>query len=162
IERTQAQTAAQDFLSGKLGLNLTEWDFLSEESNSNKKLNRLDWSFTWEKRGFRANDAPYRLSVTVQGDKIGGTSQFLQVPEAWKRSFARLRSGNDTLALIFVIPYVMLLGAAVWLGIKLTQSGKTSWRGAIVLGLIVSSLLFLQNLNNWPLWGTNYHTNQSY
>src|SRR5262249_30359256 len=109
IERVQAQTTAQDFLNGKLGLNLTEWDFLSEESNSNKKPNRLDWSFTWEKHGFRAKDAPYRLSVTVQGDKIGGTSQFLQVPEAWKRSFARLRSGNNTLTLVFLIPYIVLV-----------------------------------------------------
>ena len=162
IEKSPAQAAAQSFLTDKLGLNLNDWDFLPEESNSNKKPNRLDWSFTWEKHGVRAKDAPYRLNVTLQGNRVGDTSQFLQVPEAWKRSFARLRSGNDTLALVFIIPYVMLLGAAVWLGIKLTQRGQTNWRGAVLLGLIVSALLFLQNLNNWPLWGATYDTNQWY
>ena len=29
----------------------------------------MDWSFTWEKRGFRAKDAPDRLRVTLQGDR---------------------------------------------------------------------------------------------
>jgi hypothetical protein len=162
IDRTQAQDAAQTFLSGKLGLDLRQWDFLPEEVNSNQRPNRLDWSFTWERHGFRAKDAPYRVGVSLLGNRVGGQSEYLQVPEAWKRSFARLRSGNDTLALVFLIPYVLLLGAAVWLGIKLTQRGQTSWRGAILLGALVASLLFLQNLNNWPLWGAGYDTNQSY
>jgi len=162
VDRQQAQAAAQSFLIGTLGIDLNNWDLLPEESNSNKKPNRLDWSFTWEKHRFRAKDAPYRLGVTLQGDRIGDANEYLQIPETWKRSFARLRSGNDTLALVFIVPYVILLGAALWLGIKLTQRGQTSWRGAIFLGILVAVLLFLQNLNNWPLWGSTYDTNQSY
>ncbi len=162
VDRTKAQETAQDFATGKLGVDLASWDFLAEEANSNQRPNRVDWSFTWEKHGFRAKDAPYRLSVSLHGDRVGGAERFLRVPEAWTRSFARLRSGNDTLALFFFLPYVLLLGMAVWLGIKLTQRGQTSWRGAIVLGAVVASLLFLQNLNNWPLWGATYDTNATY
>ena len=51
IDRQQAQAAAQSFLIGTLGIDLNNWDFLAEESNSNKKPNRMDWSFTWEKTG---------------------------------------------------------------------------------------------------------------
>jgi membrane protease YdiL (CAAX protease family) len=162
IDRSQAQATAQNFLSGKLGADLKDWDFLPEEANSNKRPNRLDWSFTWEKHGFRAKEAPYRLQVGLQGDRVGEAQQYLQVPETWKRGFERLRSGNDTLALVFTIPYILLLGAAVWLAIKLTQRGQTSWRGAIVLGAFVAALLFLQNLNDWPLWSASYDTNSSY
>jgi membrane protease YdiL (CAAX protease family) len=161
-DRSQAQATAQSFLSSKLGFDLATWDFLPEEANSNKRPNRLDWSFTWEKHGFRAKDAPYRLQATLLGDRVGGTEQYLQVPEAWKRGYERLRSGNNTLALVFTIPYIVLLGAAVWLGIKLTNRGQTSWRGAILLGALVAGLLFLQELNNWPLWGASYDTNSSY
>ena len=139
-----------------------EWDLLPEESNSNKRPNRLDWSFTWEKHGFRAKDAPYRLQVTLQGDRVGDSEEFLKVPEAWQRGFARLRSGNDTLALVFTVPYVVLLAVAVWLAIRFTKQGQTSWRGAILLGLMVSVLLFLQNLNDWPHWASSYDTNQPY
>jgi membrane protease YdiL (CAAX protease family) len=162
IDRSQAQATAQTFLTGKLGVDLAGWDFLPEEANSSKRPNRLDWSFTWEKHGFRAKDAPYRLSVTLLGNAVGGADQYLQVPEAWKRGYQRLRSGNDTLALVFIIPYILILGAAVWLGIKLTNRGQTSWRGAILLGALVAGLLFLQELNNWPLWGASYDTNSSY
>src|SRR6266478_553570 len=162
LERAAAQTAAQNYLTSKLGMDLKAWDVLPEEANSKKKPNRMDWSFTWEKHGFRAKDAPYRLRVSLQGDRIGGSEEFLKVPEAWQRSFARLRSGNDTLALVFLVPYVGLLVIAVWLAIRFTRLGQTSWRGAILLGLIVAALLFLQNLNDWPHWASSYDTNQSY
>jgi membrane protease YdiL (CAAX protease family) len=162
LDRGAAQKSAQDFLSRKLALDLTQWDFLPEEANSNKRPNRTDWSLTWEKHGFRAKDAPYRLQVSLQGDRVGGGQEFLQVPEAWERSYQRLRSGNDTLALVFTVPYILLLGIAVRLAFRYTNQGQSSWRGAILLGLLVAGLLFLQNLNDWPLWGASYDTNSSY
>ena len=157
-----AQSMAKTFLSSTLGVNLSGWDYLPEEANSKKKPNRLDWDFTWEKHGFRAKDAPYRLQVVVQGDKVGGSGELLRVPQAWERSYERLRSGNDTLTLVFLLPYISLLGIAIWLGIQLTKSGKTTWGAAIKLGVLAAVLLFLQSLNDWPLWGAGYNTNNSY
>jgi membrane protease YdiL (CAAX protease family) len=162
LERGAAQKSAQDFLATKLRLDLAQWDFLPEEANSNKRPNRTDWTFTWEKHGFRAKDAPYRLQVSLQGERIGGGQEFLQVPEAWERSYRRLRSGNDTLTLVFTVPYILLLGIAVRLAFRYTNQGQSSWRGAIILGLLVAGLLFLQSLNDWPLWGASYDTNSSY
>lgn len=162
LDRTAAQKSAQEFLTARLRLDPGQWDFLPEEANSNKRPNRTDWSFTWEKHGFRAKDAPYRLQVGLQGDRIGGGQEFLQVPEAWERSYRRLRSGNDTLALVFTVPYILLLGIAVWMAFRMTNQGQSSWRGAILLGLIVAGVLFLQNLNDWPLWSASYDTNASY
>jgi membrane protease YdiL (CAAX protease family) len=162
LERTAAQAQAEKFLTSKVGIHLKEWDFLPEQVNSEKRTNRLDWSFTWEKHGFRAKDAPYRLEASIKGDRIGGTEQYLQVPEEWIRSYGRLRSGNDTLALAFFVLYFVLLGVALWLGIRLWKAGQTSWRGAILLGLVVAALLFLQNLNDWPHWPATYDTNQTF
>jgi membrane protease YdiL (CAAX protease family) len=162
LERTTAQAMAGQFLSNKLGLNLTAWDFLPEEVNSNKRSNRLDWSFTWEKHGFRAADAPYRMQVTLQGDRIGGEGEFLHVPEAWERDFAKLRSRNDFYTLLATLPYLFFLGAAIWLGFALTRQGRTTWGLAIKLGVIVAAVLFLMQLNSWPLERMSYDTNQSY
>jgi len=162
LERAVAEGKAQNFLSGKLGVDLNGWDFLPEEANSNKRPNRLDWSFTWEKHGFRAKDAPYRLEASVRGGDVGGSEEYLQVPEAWKRDFKKLRSGNDTLAAAFTVPYILILAMAVWLAIRLTNHGQTSWRGAIVVGTVAATLLFLQNLNGWPLWSAGYDTNTAY
>ncbi|HTT33083.1 MAG TPA: CPBP family intramembrane glutamic endopeptidase, partial [Methylomirabilota bacterium] len=162
LEREAAQSAAQNYLRAKLGMDLAGWDVLPEEANSTKRPNRTDWSFTWEKHGFRAKDAPYRLEVTLLGDRVGGSHEFLKVPEEWQRSYKRLRSGNDTLTTIFLVPYILVLAAAVWLAIKFTKQGKTHWRGAILLGIGIAALLFLQNLNDWPHWGASYDTHDSY
>ena len=162
LDRATAQSSAQNYLNAKLGLNLGGWDFLPEEANSSKRPNRLDWAFTWEKRGFRAKDAPYRLQVTLQGDKVGGSEEFLKVPEAWERSYQQLRSSNILYNQIAIIPYILFLGSALWVGITLTKQGQTSWGGAIKLGAVVAALFFLMELNQWQFERASYDTHESY
>lgn len=162
LDRSAAQTEATDFLSEKLGANLADWDFLPEEANSKTKPARTDWSFTWEKHAFRAKDAPYRYTVEIQGDRIGAAEQYLQVPEAWTRSFQQLRSSNDFLTLLALVPYIILLVAVIWLGISLTRRGQTSWKLAIGLGIFVAALLTLMQLNSWPVARAAYDTNTTY
>ena len=158
----EAQGAAKNFLSGKLGLDVRAWDYLPEEANSKKKTNRLDWAFTWEKHGFRAKDAPYRLQVILQGDKVGGSEEFLKVPEAWERSYQQLRSSNILYNQIAIIPYILFLGSALWVGITLTKHGQTSWGGAIKLGVVVAALFFMMELNQWQFERAGYDTHESY
>ncbi|MGC1617826.1 MAG: CPBP family intramembrane glutamic endopeptidase [Candidatus Acidiferrum sp.] len=162
LEHAAAETAARDFLRGKMGADLSKWDFLSEEANSSKKPNRLDWSFTWEKHGFKAKDAPYRLRVTLQGDHAGSSQEFLQVPESWERSYEHLRSTNIFYNQVAIIPYLLLMGSALWLGILLTKRGETGWSLAIRLGIVVAILLTFMQLNNWPLDRMGYDTNSAY
>jgi membrane protease YdiL (CAAX protease family) len=162
LDQASALSRAQEYVSRKLGLTSAGWDLLREEANSTKKPSRLDWSFTWEKHGFRAKDAPYRLQVSLHGDGIGDSEEFLKVPEAWESGFKKLRSGNNMLASLFIVPYVLLLAAAVRFGMNLTKNGQTSWRGALILGGVVATLLILQNLNDWPQWSANYRTTESY
>jgi membrane protease YdiL (CAAX protease family) len=160
--RAAAEAVAQDFLRDKMAVDLSKWQFLPEEANSSKKPNRLDWSFTWEKRDFRAKDAPYRLRVELQGDRAGNSKEFLQVPEAWERSYAKLRSKNILYNQAAIIPYLALMVAVIGLGILLTIRKQTSWGGAIKLGIAVAILLFFMQLNNWPLERMAYDTNSSY
>jgi len=162
LERAAAQSAAQNYLSAKLGLDPRGWDLLPEEANSKKRPNRLDWSFTWEKHGFRAKDAPYRLQASLQGDRIGGSEEFLKVPEAWQRSYQQLRSSNIFYNQVAIIPYVVLLGSALWVGISLTKRGQTGWGGAIKLGVIIAALFFLMELNQWQFTRASYDTHDSY
>ncbi len=162
LDRTAAETDAEAFLRGKMDVDLGKWDFLSEEVNSSKKPNRLDWSFTWEKHGFKAKDAPYRLRVTLQGDRPGSSEEFLHVPETWERSYEHLRSTNIFYNQIAILPYLLLMGSVLWLGILLTKKGQTSWGLAIKLGIVVAILLTFMQLNNWPLDRMGYDTNSSY
>jgi membrane protease YdiL (CAAX protease family) len=162
LSREEALSAAKRFLQSKLGTNLDSWNFLPEEANSETRPNRLDWSFTWERKNFKAKDAPYRLGVGLQGDHIGSTQEFLQVPEAWTRSYQHLRSTNIFYNQIALIPYGFLLGAALWLGISLMRQDKTSWGAALKLGGLVAVLFFLMQLNDWNSIRAGYDTHQAY
>jgi membrane protease YdiL (CAAX protease family) len=162
LGREEALSAAQQFLQTKVGTNLDNWNFLPEEANSETRPNRLDWSFTWERKNFKAKDAPYRLEAGLQGDHIGSTQEFLQVPEAWTRSYQHLRSSNIFYNQIALIPYGFLLGAALWLGISLMRQNKTSWGAALKLGGLVAVLFFLMQANDWNSIRAGYDTHQAY
>jgi membrane protease YdiL (CAAX protease family) len=162
LDRAAALTVAQSLLSGPLAVDLKNWDYLPEEANSEKQPNRLDWRFTWEKHAFRAKDAPYRLKVSVQGDRIGGAQESLQVPAAWERSFKQLRSSNDFLTSVTIVPYVLLLAAALWMGINLTRRGQANWVAAVKIGAVVAVALFCMQLNEWPVARASYDTNVAY
>jgi membrane protease YdiL (CAAX protease family) len=158
----QALGTAQTFALTKLGMNLDEWDFLPAETNSQIRPNRVDWWFSWERKGFKAKDAPYRLQVGVQGNHIGYSQRYLQVPEAWTRDYAHLRSTNIFYNQIALIPYGFLLGGALWLGIVLARQGKTSWSPALKIGVVVAILYFLMQLNDWGSVRASYDTHFTY
>ena len=160
--REAAQQTAQNFLTVKLGKAAADWDFLPEQANSAKKPNRLDWSFTWEKHGFKAKDAPERLTIGLHGAEVGAAHEALKVPEQWERDYRHLRSTNEFYNTVAVIPYLLLLGGVLWYGIQLTRRGQTSWRLALQLGVIVALLLTAMQLNRWPLELFGYDTDSPF
>ncbi len=160
--RDAALATAQHFLRDTYGTDLSAWNFLPEEANSTQRTKRLDWSFTWERRGFKAKDAPYRLRVGVNGGRIGNAGEFLKVPEAWEQDYRRLRSTNNTIELFAILPYVFLLGAVCWMIYDFSRRGQLQGAPALKLGLVVALLFFLQQLNEWPIARASYDTNTSY
>ena len=166
LERDAAQQLAAKYLNSQYGADLAQYDFLPEESNPTERPNRRDWSFTWQLRGFRAPDnsdgAPYRLNVSVDGDQIGGATEFLKVPEAWQRDFQRMRSRNDLIESIAIIPYMLLLSAAFWFIFELSRRGGMRWSSPLSIGIFFALLWFFMSVCNWPLIRAEYDTNSSY
>jgi len=162
LERATAQTAAETFLRDILHADLTRYDFREEEANSTERPNRRDWTFSWERRGFRAKDAPYRLRVTLAGDHVAGYSEFLKVPEAWERGYERLRSSNNFIEYIALIPYAFFLGGCLYVILSLGRSGLLEWRGGLALGAFLTALYFIMTMNQWPLERAGYDTNTPY
>jgi membrane protease YdiL (CAAX protease family) len=162
LSRAEALASAEQFLRSNEGLDLDQWSFLPEEAGSEVKPNRVDWSFSWEKKGVKAKDAPYRLEVALEGDRIGGAQASLKVPEEWKRGYAHLRSTNDFYELVAFIPYGFLLGGALWLGVSLSRRGETRWMPAVKIGSLVAALFLLMQLNEWNTLPPSYATHDSY
>ncbi|MBZ5699146.1 MAG: CPBP family intramembrane metalloprotease [Acidobacteriia bacterium] len=162
LERAVAQAVAESFLRDTLHADLSRYDFREEEANLTERPNRRDWSFSWEQRGFRAKDAPYRLSVTLAGDRVDGYEEFLKVPEAWKLNYQRLRSSNNLIEYIALIPYAFLLGGCLFIIFLLGRRGLLEWRGSLALGVFLTVLYFIMTMNQWPLDRAGYDTNTPY
>lgn len=162
LDRSEALTRAEQFLTQSLRTDLASYTFLPEEANSIARPNRVDWTFTWERENFRVKDAPYRLQVTMEGDQPGGYVEFLKVPEDWQRAYARLRSSNNFIETIALIPYAILIGAALSVLMMLGRRGLIQWKWVLALGLFITLLYFAMQLNDWPLVRASYDTNDSY
>jgi len=162
LEGSAGRAIAEEFLQSRLRTDLAAYDFLPEQSNSVERPKRRDWSFTWERRGFKAKEAPYRLRVTLLGDAVGGYEEFLKVPEAWERDFERLRSSNLLYQWIAQVPYFFLQGAVFAILFVFGMRGLVRWGGALKLGSLLAGLFFLMDMNSWPLVRAHYDTNSSY
>ena len=162
LARGEALARAQTFLTDTLHTPLESYTYLPEEANSTTRPNRTDWSFTWERTGFRAKDAPYRLSVAIAGDRVAGYQEYLKVPDAWLRSYARLRSSNDFIEEIAILPYALLLGAALSVLLGLGRRGLAPWSSALKIGGFITLLYFVMQMDQWPLTRAGYDTNGSY
>ena len=173
LERAAAQDAAEYFLRDTLHRDLSLYDFREEEANPTERPARRDWSFSWERRGFRAKDAPYRLTVTLAGDivggystltgdRFGGYSEYLKVPEAWSRDYEHLRSSNNLLEFIALLPYAFLIGGCLSVIISLGRRDLLEWRTGFALGIFLTVLFFLMTMNQWPLDRAEYDTNTPY
>ena len=162
LERAAAQATAESFLRDTLHTDLSLYDFREQEANLTERPARRDWSFSWERRGFLAKDAPYRLNVTLAGDRISGYNEFLKVPEAWLRDYKRLRNSNDLFEDFALFPYTFLIGGCLYVIVKLGRRGVLEWRAGLSLGIFLAVLYFLMTMNQWPLDRAGYDTNNPY
>jgi hypothetical protein len=162
LERSAAQAKAESFLRDTLHVDLSRFDFREEEANSTEHPARRDWSFSWERRGFRAKDAPYRLNVTLAGDRVSGYEEFLKVPEAWRLDYDRLRASNNLFEYIALIPYAFLLGGCLYVIISLARRDLLEWRSGVALGAFLALSYFVMTMNQWPLDRAEYDTNTPY
>ena len=162
LERGAAQAAAESFLREGLHIDLSLYDFREEEANFTDQPARRDWSFSWERRGFRAKDAPYRFIVRLAGDRVSGYNEFLKVPEAWKLDYERLRSSNNLFEYVALLPYAFLVGGCLYVIVSLGRRGLLEWRIGLAFGVFITLLYFVMTMNQWPLDRVEYDTNSPY
>lgn len=121
---------------------------------------RTDHTFVYERPDGEAGEARFRLRITVAGDRPAGVERFVEVPEAFTRRYAEMRSANEALAFFSSLGAGLLyvvLGCGVGL-FFLLRGGLLRWRPAAAAALGVSGLLFAADLNRIPLAWMGYDT----
>ncbi len=155
-----ARSLAESFLVLEIGIPADELEYL--DVHSEKLARRTDHILTWKIAGIALKQGSYRVSVTVQGDQIGAYREYVKIPEEWARSYARLRSLNES-ASQFDLTFMALLavGLVITFG-KQVQIGNIRWKTALGFGLICLVLQFLSSLNEFPVAQYGFDTASTY
>ncbi len=156
LEEAGARAVADRFLATAFSLEPGGLKFI--ESFREDRPHRRDWTFTYERAGWKAAEATWRIEVGVHGDEPASVRQYLKVPQAWTQSYKRLRSGNDTTALIAVFGIVLTLLAAVIVFLREIRRGNVRWRPVFLLTAVAFGLVFLLSLNDLPIAAYHFDT----
>src|SRR6266571_6282307 len=106
LEESAARALAEKFLGEAMHRALSDLDFV--ETKTEKRKARTDYTFTWKHRELALGDATWRIRVAVDGDRVGGYGEFLEIPEQRKRDYDNLRSRNEVAQMVAQIFLVLL------------------------------------------------------
>lgn len=160
LDKEEAQALAESFLVQTMGRDLNNLEFLDVQSE--KRPNRTDHTFTWKEKEFDIKDATYRTRVKIKGDEVAGYSEFLKVPDKWKRSYQKLRSLNETASLVASLFMVLIILGILVVFLRRIRNKDIKWRTALWFGLVCFILVFLALMNVLPVTQFAYRTTDSY
>ena len=154
-DRPLATTAANlaPFVSGDLTL---------VDTSERRLPHRVQHIYTYESKTIRPAGAPYRTTITVDGDRVTGFSKRVKVPEAWLRAYREMRSKNFTAGSIDVVLMIATIIAAVAVFIIRLRRGDLPLRFLLFIGIASIVLAAGVALNSLPGDLANYSTTDSY
>lgn len=158
LPATTARTIAEHFLRQQ-HLNLADYRLL--ESDREERPHRVDHTFTWERKDFKAKESTCRIFVAVRGDQLGDYLQFLKIPEAWDRAEAR-KSSRRGLLLSVAGLFSAALGLAAFVVMLLkVRERQIRLQFGIAVGLLLAALGAIAQANMFPLRWLEYDTTES-
>ncbi len=160
LDEASARTLAERFLASAFKLDPATLAFI--ESKREDRPHRRDWTFTWERAGWRAKDATYRIQVEVHGDEPAGYAEYLKIPDAWTQGYQKLRAANNTTAMVAAFGIVLTLLAALIVLVREGRRGNVRWRLAMLLTAVAFGLFVLMSLNELPVASYGFDTTGTY
>ncbi len=116
-----------------------------------KRPARTDRTFEWESNTIRFGDAAMRYLVEVQGDRVGRTSLYLEVPEKWRRDYETLRSKNLAAGTVATFGLILTFLAVLVVFLQRVRRKDVKWRLALTFAAVGAVLQLLASLNELPI-----------
>ena len=158
LDSARAEALADTVLSLWMHRVPRQWKLAAHSSVTVPVSERIDRTFTYERRDRTIGDAPIRLEVEIGGDTVTGANEFVKIPERFSRRYAEMRASNDLTAFIASIGFLAYgLVALVALAIY-QRRGLVRWRPALVAAAVIGGLYGASMLNDLPLAWYDFDT----
>ncbi|HXI14249.1 MAG TPA: type II CAAX endopeptidase family protein, partial [Thermoanaerobaculia bacterium] len=154
-----AKQLASAFLE-RVGQRPEQLLFLSESSR--RLPQRIERTFIWESRTIRPAGAPYRYTVTLDGDRVSRYSQRLKVPDQWVRDYRDLRSKNEAAGGVDTVFMFFTTLAAIGIFLTRLRRGDIQLRFVMTVGAVAIALVAAVAINSYPSAVADYDTSDSW
>lgn len=153
--RNIAQTSARESWS----IDLSPYALI-EHTQITRPNERIDHTFTYERTDQTIGNATYRLTINISGNKVTQVAHHVNIPESFNRRYENMRSSNNTIMQIssFLSTFLYMILGCIFGLLFLVPNGWIVYRPAIYWALFICGLLFVDNLNSWPLYWMYYNT----
>ena len=160
LKEDDARAIAEAYLSRELGLDLLRYRYVDRTMED--RPNRLDQDLVWRSLDFgNVGNSEYRVAVRIQGDKVGGFTQWLKIPETWAIARADTGAKRDILSQLVHLPilllYLAMLGVFFWRA----HAGDIRWRRSMAVAGVAAVAVFLAQINRLTFAFLAYDTTQS-
>ena len=156
----RARALAEEALSSHRGVEASALRLV--EAKEERRPARVDRTFVWESRTLAWKGAAVRYLVEVQGDRVGRSTTWLEVPEAWRLEYATLRSKNHAAGAAATFGLVLTGVALVAAFLGRLRRRDVRWRWALAFGGAGAALQAAASLNELPLALFSYDTTESW
>ncbi len=132
-----------------------------KESASEKKKARRDHKLVWEARDGdprNVDEAHFRLSVEVAGDRVVSWQPYWKIPEVYQRERTRSNGLSIGLAVLRILFWAVAVVSALYLLAQLTRRREVRWRWALLAAAPVTALALIAFVNDFPQIWTRYPT----
>ena len=162
LSTEEAQKIAEVFLSEYLQRDVTDTAIYKRlEARSQKRENRMDHSFVWERTDIKVEEGEFRIIASVQGDQIGQTNAYYKAPEEFLRKL-RERTAKSTIgSTISTIAIIATAMLAIIFFLRAYRDGHVNWRLPVCVGILSGACFVLERLNNLPTFYRGYNTSDA-
>jgi GNAT superfamily N-acetyltransferase len=162
LAQDEARVLAETFLTQDQGWVLANWEAVAASSEE-RPGGRTDHHFDWRQRDFSVGESELRLSVDVQGDRVGSYDYWLKVPEAFQRHYMEQRNRAWFFSNISYSTGFFVFGLAAFIAYLVAAwRGVISWHTGLVPAVAVAAIALLAGLNELPLQKIWYSTTEDY
>ena len=162
LSTEEAQEIAEAFLSEYLQRDVTDTALYKRlEARSQKRENRMDHSFVWERIDIKVEEGEFRITASVQGDQIGQTNAYYKAPEEFLRKLRERTAKSTIVSTVSTIAVIVTAVLAIIFFLRAYRNGHVNWRLPIWVGILTGVCYLLTTLNNLPTFYAGYNTSEA-
>lgn len=132
--------------------------YVFEDSTEHKREARTDYSFVFKTPKYKVGEADYKLTSECLGDRVSGYDHNWDIPDKWKFERKTVRLREQICKFIVIGIWFSFAIAFVWWAQGVLRSQAIVWRPAIIIGLAMAGINFIDSLNGFPEFFSEYTT----